>query len=98
MYRAYLEGVSDGWLFKAEFEGLEDGNGKGKAALLSWDVDPPHFGSASAGSMTWTDPSLIPRANWFGSDGCDAITAGYAVLLLLPKLGYKLTNRSLFIL
>ncbi|RRT67853.1 hypothetical protein B296_00038854, partial [Ensete ventricosum] len=41
----------------------------------------PHFPSDSSGSNTCTPPSVRPKANWFGSDGCGAITAGYTVVL-----------------
>lgn len=52
---------------------------------LSWEVELPHFGSASDGSMTFTVPSFMPRANWFGSEGCAAITTGKAEPLLLQN-------------
>lgn len=41
----------------------------------------PHFPSDSSGSKTCTPPSVIPSANWFGSDGCAAITSGYTAEL-----------------
>jgi hypothetical protein len=36
----------------------------------------PHLPSDSSGSNTWTPPSVSPKANWFGSWGCAAITSG----------------------
>lgn len=41
----------------------------------------PHFPSDSSGSNTCTPPSVRPKANWFGSEGCAAITTGYTVVL-----------------
>lgn len=37
----------------------------------------PHLPSVSKGSTTCTPPSVKPRANWFGSMGCAAMTRGY---------------------
>lgn len=42
----------------------------------------PHFPSDSVGSITLTDPSDNPMANWFGSNGCVATTSGYIAWLL----------------
>lgn len=42
----------------------------------------PHFPSDSEGSMTLTDPSVKPTANWLWSCGCAATTNGYTAGLL----------------
>lgn len=43
---------------------------------LSTGGDTPHFPSDSEGSITLTDPSVNPIANWLGSRGCAATTCG----------------------
>lgn len=42
----------------------------------------PHLPSDSRGSITWTEPSDRPNANWFDSCGCAAITSGWTLELL----------------
>lgn len=49
---------------------------------LSTGTATPHFPSDSKGSITLTDPSVIPTANWFGSCGCAVTTSGDRVWLL----------------
>lgn len=49
---------------------------------LSTGTATPHFPSDSDGSITLTDPSVIPTANWFGSCGCAVTTSGDRVWLL----------------
>ena len=51
-------------------------------APFSTGGEVPHFPSDSNGSSTWTPPSVSPSANWFGSDGCAAMTRGYTLKLL----------------
>lgn len=50
---------------------------------LSAGGDTPHLLSDSVGSITLTDPSINPTANWFGSWGCAATTTGYTDWLLV---------------
>lgn len=42
----------------------------------------PHFPSDSVGSITFTDPSVNPTANWLGSNGFAATTSGCTDWLL----------------
>jgi len=54
----------------------------------------PHFPSDSVGSITLTDPSVNPKANWFGSSGCVATTSGYTVWLLQKNKKRKKENHG----
>lgn len=56
----------------------------------------PHFPSDSVGSITLTDPSVDPMANWFGSNGCVATTSGYAAWLLQKFEMTKRCNHTMF--
>ena len=49
---------------------------------LSAGGDTPHLPSDSVGSITLTDPSVNPTANWFASWGCAATTTGDTAWLL----------------
>lgn len=42
----------------------------------------PHLPSASVGSITLTEPSVSPTANWLASCGWAATTSGYTAWLL----------------
>lgn len=71
------------WAWSAVWLLVVDGDGALPFMIpLSIGGDDPHLPSDSLGSITLTDPSLNPTANWLGSSGWAAITRGYTAWLL----------------
>ena len=58
--KCHLGGISNGWLFNVELEGLVG------RVPLSWELKLLHFGPVSDGSITWIASSLIPICSWIG--------------------------------